>query len=378
MKILALGGAGQEGTRTVQDLVDSPQVTSVIIGDLNIEAANRLKQEIGSDKVSTIQVDATDGARLIEAMREVDVTVSFVGPYYRFGVPILRAAIAAGCNYVDICDDAEPTLEMLELHEDAAKAGIVAVIGSGVSPGTFNVMALDGANRLDQVDEIHFRWNVSSTDIEGDISESAATEHGIHIMNGDVTQFIDGEFVSVPAMSGSEQVCYPVLGETEAYFLGHPETVTIPRYIDGVKTVTQKGGCIGLDDIMRSFRELGLTSEEPLQVKGLSVRPCDVAVALLGRMPMPEDPSELPPAISEFILYVDGVRDGKRLHLTYVLSGKMGPLTGIPASITAQMIAAGQVSETGVFPPEGCLNPEIFLGELAQRNITYTLTETGV
>ncbi len=83
MKVIALGGAGQEGSRTVRDLAASVQVESVVIGDLDIDAANRLKQEIGSDKVSTVQVDATDKAGLIEVLKDVDVAISFVGPYFQ-------------------------------------------------------------------------------------------------------------------------------------------------------------------------------------------------------------------------------------------------------------------------------------------------------
>lgn len=374
MKVIALGGAGQEGSRTVRDLAASAQVESVIIGDLDIDAANRLKQEIGSDKVSTVQVDATNKASLIAVLKGVDVAISFVGPYYRFGLPILAAAIEAGCNYVDICDDAEPTVEMLKLHQQAQQAGVVAVIGCGVSPGTLNVLAADAANRMDQVEDLHFRWNVSSSDIEGDIADSAATEHGIHIMDGDVVQYLDGDWKTVPAMSESEQVTYPVLGECEAYYLGHPEPVTIPRYIKGVRNVTQKGGCLGLDEVLRAFRELGLTSEEPLQLKGRTVRPSEVAVALLGRMPEP-DPADMPPAVSEFMLIATGTRGDQSVKLTYVTSGKMGPQTGIPASIAAQMIGADQVDKKGVFAPEGCLNPDIFLAELAKRDIVVNRTE---
>ncbi len=98
MKFLALGGAGQEGSRTVRDLVLSAQVDSVVIGDLNLDAANQLKKDIGSDKVSTLQVDATVHAELIEALKGVDVVITFVGPYYRFGLPILQAAIEAVCH----------------------------------------------------------------------------------------------------------------------------------------------------------------------------------------------------------------------------------------------------------------------------------------
>ncbi|HNP36524.1 MAG TPA: saccharopine dehydrogenase NADP-binding domain-containing protein [Woeseiaceae bacterium] len=374
MKIMALGGAGQEGSRTVRDLVASPMVESVVIGDINIDAGNRLKQEIDSGKLSTLQVDATVNAELVSAFKNIDVVVSFVGPYYRFGLPILKAAIEAGCNYVDICDDAEPTVEMLKLHDQAKTAGVVAVIGCGVSPGTLNVLARDAANRLDHVEDLHFRWNVSSTDVEGDISESAAVEHAIHMVDGDVTQFLDGEWKKVPAMSGSERVHFPVLGDCEAYYLGHPEPVTIPRYIKGLRNVTQKGGVLGLDEVLRAFRELGLTSDEPLQLKGGAVRPSEVAVALLGRMPEP-DPAELPPAISELMLIATGTRAEQPVRMTYVMSGRMGPLTGIPASVAAQMIGDGQISQKGVFAPEGCLDPEVFLAELAKRGIEVKRTE---
>lgn len=374
MKILALGGAGQEGSRTIKDLVASEQVGSVVIGDLNLDAANRLKQEIGSAKVSTRQVDATNQADLAEALRNIDVVVTFVGPYYRFGLPILKAAIEAGCNYVDICDDAEPTADMLELHGQARKAGLVAIIGCGVSPGTLNVLARDAANRLDQVEDLHFRWNVPVSDVEGDISKSAAVQHGIHIVDGDVIQYLNGDWTKVPAMSGSEQVHFPILGECEVYYLGHPEPVTIPRYIKGLRNVTQKGGVLGLDEALRAFRELGLTSDEPLQLKAGAVRPSEVAVALLGRMPDP-DPAELPPAVSEFMLIATGTRDGKPVKLTYTVSGRMGPLTGVPASIAAQMIGAGEVSKKGVFAPEGCLDADVFLAELAKRDIEVKRSE---
>ena len=368
MKILVLGGAGQEGRRTVSDLIDSEQVKSVVIGDLNLDAANELKMELSNDKVSTLQIDATVNAELIKAMKDVDVAATFVGPYYRFGVPILKAAIEAGCNYVDICDDAEPTMELLELHEQAKEAGIVAVIGCGVSPGTLNVLARDAANRVDQLEDLHFRWNVPSSDVEGDISKSAAVHHGIHIVDGDVVQYLDGDWTKVPAMSGSEQVNYPVLGECEAYYLGHPEPVTIPRYIKGLRNVTQKGGILGLDEVLRAFRELGLTSDEPLQLKAGSVSPSEVAAALLGRMPDP-DPADVPAAVSEFMLIATGKRDGKPVKLTYNVTGRMGPLTGVPASIATQMIGAGHITQKGVFAPEGILDADTFLAELAKRGI---------
>jgi len=198
------------------------------------------------------------------------------------------------------------------------------------------------------------------------------------MLDGDVLQYIDGKYTKVPAMSDIEQIEYPVLGQQQAYFLGHPEPATVPRYIEGVKTVTQKGGIAGLDEVLHAMRALGLTSTEPMQVKGASVRPCDVAVALMDRMPEPEDPSELPPAVSELKAIVHGIRDGKKLRLTYTFSGQMGPLTGLPASVGTQMLGSGSVTAKGVFAPEGCLDSEMFLAELDKRGVGHTYTEEAL
>lgn len=74
MKVRALGGAGQEGSQTVRDLVGSTQVDSIVIGDLDLDAANRLKQEIGGDKVSAVQIDATANAHSSCTLRRLAST----------------------------------------------------------------------------------------------------------------------------------------------------------------------------------------------------------------------------------------------------------------------------------------------------------------
>ena len=41
--------------------------------------------------------------------------------------------------------------------------------------------------------------------------------------------------------------------------------------------------------------------------------------------------------------------------------GRMAPGTGLPASIAALMMDAGDVTEKGVVAPEGCIDPGKFL-----------------
>ena len=54
---------------------------------------------------------------------------------------MLSAAIASGCHYIDICDDWEPTIEMMGLDQDARLNDVLAIIGMGASPGISNLLA---------------------------------------------------------------------------------------------------------------------------------------------------------------------------------------------------------------------------------------------
>ena len=81
MKVLALGGCGQEGKTTVRDLIKSEEVSHLVIGDINIENADKFKAELASDKVSTLHVDVNDRDKLVAAMKEADAIVNFAGPF---------------------------------------------------------------------------------------------------------------------------------------------------------------------------------------------------------------------------------------------------------------------------------------------------------
>ncbi|GAA5108266.1 hypothetical protein [Haloechinothrix salitolerans] len=75
---------------------------------------------------------------------------------------MLSAAIATTTNYLDICDDWEPTLQMLELDGAARAAGVTAVIGMGASPGSSNLLALLAMNQCDTVDRVYTAWRAGA------------------------------------------------------------------------------------------------------------------------------------------------------------------------------------------------------------------------
>ena len=238
MKILIVGGCGAQARPALERLVAGDVFSSIVIGDINQKLASQLVEDLGSAKLIARLVDAFDHQGMVQAMSEVDVVMNCSGPYHLLGVRVLKAAIDAGKHFVDYCDDVQPTLEMLALCEQAREKGITAIIGLGVSPGYFNLLAKEAADRLERTDEINMYWCIAQGEPEG----PAVIDHTLDIMSGEVLQFIDGEEVIVPALSGAEQeVELPApFGRLNAAYVGHPEPVTLSRYIPGVRQVTNR------------------------------------------------------------------------------------------------------------------------------------------
>lgn len=106
MKILAIGGSGGMGRFAVNAVQHFEKVEKIIVADLHLESARGFADEM-NDKVSAIALDVNDTLALQAALSGVDIVMNTCGPFFRFGVPILKACIDAGCHYFDICDGRE-------------------------------------------------------------------------------------------------------------------------------------------------------------------------------------------------------------------------------------------------------------------------------
>ncbi len=378
MKALVLGGVGMVGQAVVRSLIGQEEVEKVRIGDI-VTDRSRLHEKLrSSEKLELLEVDVNDHQGLLRAMEGVDVVVNCAGPFFRTGPKVARAAIEAKVNYLDICDDYE-VIDFLftpEIDEAAKRAGITVLTGMGSDPGTNNLIAKYYADRLDRVDEIALYWVISLADLGERATWGAAWDHSLYMNLGDVPQYLDGRVQLVEAGSGEEWVEFPEpLGRCLLHYVGHPQPVTMPRYIEGVKTVTIKGGFLPewVDQLIKEQKEQGLLSLEPIEVKGVKVVPYDLTRELWRRIPEGRDRG---PVASGVRVKVTGERGGKQVTYTCEMVGRTAPGTGIPAAIGAMMLASGQVEVKGVVPPEGCIDPEKFIAAFVQRGARIYQTET--
>ncbi|MDY6793141.1 MAG: saccharopine dehydrogenase NADP-binding domain-containing protein [Thermodesulfobacteriota bacterium] len=372
MRAIVLGGAGGMGQGVARDLIKQKQVTDVILADLYPDPERLAPKLRDSEKTTLIKMDVNDHDAMVSRFKEIDVVINCAGPFYKTAVPVAKAAVEAKKNYIDICDDYEGT-EILfnsDIDKMAKEAGITVLTGMGSDPGTNNVLVKWYADRLDQVDEIYLYWVVSIAELAG-----AAWDHSLHMTLGKIPQYIDGKLVYVEG--GTEEVAEQFLeplGTCHVRYVGHPQPLTLPRYIKGVKNVIIKGALIPLwvDELIKEQKNTGLLSTEPMDIKGTKVTPYDLALKLWETIPRGRDNG---PQSSGLKVIVKGERDGKKITYTADMVGRMAPGTGLPASIAALMMDAGDVTQKGVVAPEGCIDPAKFLGAFLKRGARIHQTE---
>ncbi len=363
-RLTILGGCGAVGSTAARALAAGGHFSELVIADKEEEAARRLAAELG-DKVSAAAVDADDAGSLREVMSGSDVVLNCVGPFYRFGPPILRAAIEAGVNYVDICDDMDATQEMLAMDEQAKAAGVSALVGMGSSPGMANLLVKFTAQTLlDQVDSVDIYHAHGGEPVEG----PAVIKHRFHSMEIDIPMFLDGEYRTVRLFEESgkaleEMTDFRDVGTYPVYAYPHPETITLPKYIKGVRRVTNLGLVIPVSyaNLIKDMVRLGLTSDEPLEVQGQKVIPREFAVAfVLSRRDalLKEAGIDSPRGCLKIV--VKGIKDGEPHTYIFQMSSRgmgMGEGTGIPAALGAIVMGQGKIAMKGVFPPEAAVDP---------------------
>ncbi|MEM3563580.1 MAG: saccharopine dehydrogenase NADP-binding domain-containing protein [Candidatus Jordarchaeaceae archaeon] len=380
MRIIVLGGAGIIGSAVVEDLVKSG-VEEIVVADLNLSAAQKVVEKYKKSGVDiTAQfVDANEPELLTEVISGADAVSSNIGPFYEYCEKIVKAAIEARVNLVDICDDFDAAEEAFKHDAQAKKAGITACIGCGTSPGLSNMTAKYAANKMDEVETIKIAWAVSVRDTGG----PAANYHILHSLSGKIPTFRNGKLKYIEAGTEKEVVKFiDPIGEVEVYSFGHPEPLTLPRYIKGVRNVSVKGATLPswLDEVFRKLSKSGFASRQPVSVKGVSIVPLDFAVSLtFSQHAYPQEIKEMiekeAPTASAAKLVITGKRKGESVKYTYDGLANFATTTAAAASAAVQMIADGKATSQGVLPPEGCLEAREFLKEMIKRKIEIIETE---
>jgi saccharopine dehydrogenase (NAD+, L-lysine-forming) len=364
-KITVLGGSGAVGSVAAETLASSGFFSEIVLADARLELAKKLVARLEAKKISAIKFDAGNPKSIKDAIAGSKVVLNCVGPFYKFGPIILKAAIESGINYVDVCDDFDATEIMLGMDKAAKKAGVSALIGMGSSPGIANVLVRFCAdNLLDRTEAVDIYHAHGGEKIEG----PAVVKHRIHSMKANVPMFLNGKFTTVRLFEDSgkaleEEVEFRDVGTYWVYAYPHPETITLPKYLKGLRRATNLGLVLppAYAELIKGVVRLGVTEEEPIEVQGQSIIPLEFAVAfILSRRKKLMKEAGLAGPMGCLKIVVKGYKDGKKSTYIFSMSSKrqgMGEGTGIPAALGAMLMGTGRIKKKGVLPPEACIEP---------------------
>lgn len=379
MKVLILGGAGGMALGGATYLVRYDDVSSVVLSDINLEAANKMAAVLDSPKVSTMQLDVLDKEKLIETAQKFDVVLNCVGPFTKFGVPILETIIEAGVNYVDICDDHDAAADLMELNDKAEAAGVTALICMGTTPGISNIQARYMYDKLDSCDSIKIVWAITTpplemvrgTRLEGAVKNpmammtEATWDHLLHVGTGNIPVWKDGKMDEIAALEHGEWVDFAEpLGRAESYYIGHAEPITLAHYLD----IKDFSGCLGaiMPEVMKKLRLDARGHEEALYPPKPSDKPLWEAPERWNGRGVWGGQAAIVEGMEgdERVRYTCRIMMGVADRNAYNNSGQ---------AIGTYMMGKGMFKKTGVLAPEAVIDPVTFFEELTE----YYSTDSG-
>ena len=374
MNILVLG-AGRMGLGAVYDLAhNSPDVEAVTVADSHVEKAREIADIVNSPKVSAIELDVSDFSKTLGVMDTHDAAISCVN--YWFNASLSRAAIKTRCNFCDLGGNNYVVDEQLALTEEAKEAGISIIPDCGLAPGMVSVLAMHGAKRFDETEEIHIRVGglPQTPKLPLDYQLVFSVEGLINEYIEKARVIRDGEISEVDSMTELEALSFEGFPPLEA-FQTSGGTSTLPETFLGkikqldYKTIRYAGHC----EKFKTMIDLDLCSSEEILVDYAKITPRKIFAELL-RQNLPADEPDYVLIRLDFA----GTINDERKNLRYDIVDKFDEATNLsammrttafPASIIAQMMARGDVSERGATPQEIAIDAEKFVAELERRNI---------
>ncbi|MGQ0541690.1 MAG: saccharopine dehydrogenase C-terminal domain-containing protein [Blastocatellia bacterium] len=411
MKILVLG-AGRMGYGAAFDLVhNSPGVDSVTVADFDLKKAEEAAGKVGTSRINACLIDAANYSEAMRLMAGHDSAISCVN--YWYNESLSRAAIETGTNFCDLGGNNYVVDSQLALDEEAKAAGINIIPDCGLAPGMVSILAMHGAAKFAQIDEIHIRVGGLPQNPKPPLDYQL-----VFSVEGLINEYIevarvirDGKIKEVPSMTELESLSFDGFPPLEA-FQTSGGTSTLPDTFLGIikeldyKTIRYAGHC----DKFKTMIDLGLCSSDELVADFVKTTPRKVFGELLQK----HLPADGPDYVLVRLEFVGHPVSSPRVSSPHVSKGSTNPAnndesairnprsaltrlrydiidkqdeetglsammrtTAFPASIIAQMMAIGDVLERGATPQEKAIDPTKFVAELELRNIHINMYDNG-
>lgn len=370
---VVLGGYGEMGKIIVRDLFETARDTIIVAGR-DIRKAKLFADSFKTRRVKAVAVNVTNLPALAKFLSGKSVCINSTN--YYFNLHVMRASLKAKVPYLDLGGLYHMTKKQLALHSAFKKAGVLAILGCGATPGITNIMAAYGADFFDKIESIHIKFagaDFTNYKMPFVLPYSAQTLFDEFSMKAAVLE--NGRIRMKPAMSDEKIDVFPKpVNTAQCGNILHSELATFPISFKkkGIKNCTFKGS-FGREftDLFKMLVSLGF-AKEPYR---------KLAVDFFNNF-LP--PSRVKIRDLEYLrVTLQGKKNGSNKKIILDSLAKSDPRwnapagtvdTAVPPSIIAQMIVNGKIGQKGVLPPEKCIDPTAFFQALKKRKIEVTLS----
>ena len=126
--LVLYGATGFVGKLTAEYLAKAaPAGTKIALGGRSREKLEKLQQDLGLDWPLVI-ADSQDAAALRVLAESTTAVVTTVGPYRKYGVPLVEACAAAGTHYGDLTGETLFMRDVIERFDAPAKASGARIV----------------------------------------------------------------------------------------------------------------------------------------------------------------------------------------------------------------------------------------------------------
>jgi saccharopine dehydrogenase-like NADP-dependent oxidoreductase len=360
LDVLVLGGYGFFGRRIARMLATDGNVR-LWLGGRDRLKAEQAAHVLGLDPARAVAIDARERDFPMRLQQlGIDVLIHTAGPFQGQAYDVARAAIAAGCHYIDLADGRSFVSGIGALDEDARARGITVVSGASSVPCLSSAVVDRYASRFRELSSI--RIGISS----GARAPGLATVRAIFSYVGKAFQRLEaGRWVATHGWMDLHRHRFPpplrsrLMGSCDV-----PDLELFPRRYPSVRTVAFHAGFAS---------DLGHLVVWALacMVRARLLRSAAAFAAPLSRLSRVVEP--LVSDKGGMFVCLEGVGpNGEALATTWTLLAAQNHGPQIPCAAAAALVrklASGNPLPTGAMPCVGLLSVEEYLEPLRDLDV---------
>jgi lysine 6-dehydrogenase len=343
------------GATIARDLVRANEVDQVTVYDIDRRRLKALTRREYSSKLTARVHDVSNRGKTASLLRKCDVGVGALP--HGLSEHVISSAINARVNFVDLIFGWR--FGQAEINSACKKKALTIVPACGLAPGLTNILAMQAAEQMEKVDEVHIKV--------GGIPEKPKPPLNYRIVfsfQAVLEEYLrkarivkDRRVIHVPALSGLETVNFPApIGRCECFYTDGLSTLV--QTIRNVREMDEKTiRWPGHAKQIRTLIECGLLETKPITYHKQQITPLQfVSDTLSARLTLGRERD-----LTLLRVEVSGKKNGKPIHHRYQMIDhydsrhgitSMARTTAFPCSIAAQILASGRIRQKGLVPPE--------------------------